>query len=486
MKKWFKENDLAKVVMLSILVTLVLTWIVPNGSIVGTEFTKLTDAAGKTVQAKLGIFELSVSGIYAVSFFLQQIIFVLAIGVFYGVISITNGYKKLVETCAKKIKGKEIPVVLIVSALIAAFVSFSSQTLAVLIIIPFIITVLLNAKLDKKTAFVATFGSIFVGLMGATYGSEGLYYFNYYLTNYAQAKVTAFDDTSVRFIILLVAYVIFNVFNVMHIKKVLADKKIDDTKEDTFAVEKTTAKTTKVWPMIVIIAIAAIFMILGYIRWEADFEIKAFANFHKKLMDINILKTIIGGSQNEMFAQSIPSLTAFGAFEIYTILPLLLVLAIVSIIVYRVSITEAINGALNGAKKMIKPVLLMVLAYTIFVLVYWSPIVPRLVTYVMKSDFNVFTSTIGAAISSLFVSDFGYVGYQLGTFLNTAYAADLDKIYVIFPAVYGFIQMIAPTSVLLLVGLAYTNVSYKDWMKHIWKFVLIMLVALLLIFALVA
>ena len=35
-------------------------------------------------------------------------------------------------------------------------------------------------KLDKITAFAVTFGSILIGTLGATYGGEGLYWFNYY------------------------------------------------------------------------------------------------------------------------------------------------------------------------------------------------------------------------------------------------------------------------------------------------------------------
>ena len=112
MKKLFKENDLVKVVTIAILVTLILTWIIPGGAFSGTTFTK-------TDLVRTGLSQLSLSVIYAVSFFLQQIVYVLLLGAFYGVISLTNGYKELVTRCAKFVKGKEIPVVLIVSGLIA-------------------------------------------------------------------------------------------------------------------------------------------------------------------------------------------------------------------------------------------------------------------------------------------------------------------------------------------------------------------------------
>ena len=94
------------------------------------------------------------------------------------------------------------------------------------------------------------------------------------------------------------------------------------------------------------------------------------------------------------------------------------------------------------------------------------------------------TASAGAAISSLFTADFGYIGYEFGKFIKAAYESDIHQIYVIFPAINGFVQMIAPTSVILLAGLSYTNLSYKEWIKYIWKFMLIFLVALLIIFML--
>ena len=219
MKKLFKENDLVKVVTIALLVTLILTWIIPGGSFSGATFTK-------TDLTRLGISQASLSVVYAVSFFLQQLVYVLILGAFYGVISLTNGYKELVTKCAKFVKGKEIPVVLIISGLIALFVSLSSQVFVAMLFIPFIITVLLRANLDKKTAFIATFGSIFVGMIGATYGTEGLYYFNYYM----QTKITT--EISMRFGVLAIVYILFSLFNIKHIKSVLASKKsIDESKQ---------------------------------------------------------------------------------------------------------------------------------------------------------------------------------------------------------------------------------------------------------------
>ena len=48
----------------------------------------------------------------------------------------------------------------------------------------------------------------------------------------------------------------------------------------------------------------------------------------------------------------------------------------------------------------------------------------------------------------------------------------------------GLVQIIAPTSALVMLGLSYLEIPYKKWFKHIWKFFVIMLIFAIAIFAL--
>ena len=469
MRKLFKENDLVKVVGLAILFTVVLTWVVKGGTFAMNETGKLAFMSSEDY-VRTGLTELTLSGVYAVSFFLQQMVFVLLLGAFYGILSLTNGYKRLVKECAKFVKGKEIPVVLCVSALVALFVSISSQIYISLIALPFIITVLLNANLDKKTAFVATFGSIFVGMIGATYGTEGLYFFNYYMGQ----DIT--KEVSIRFGVLALAYVAFTFINVLHIRNVLASKKtVNETKEDVFAVEEPTKKNAKIWPIATLLLVTFTFAVLGYIRWEEQFKIKTFTKFHKNLMEFKIGK-------KEIFAHLLGNVNALGTWEIYSILGVLLIVSIVAAIIYKLSIDDYIKGAADGIAKMIKPVVLMVLGYSVFVLIYWSPIVPKIVNDILTSKFEIFPTAISAAVTSFFTADFGYTGYTIGQYLTATYATKMKEVVLIFSTMHGFVQTFAPTSVILLLGLSYTKVSYKDWIAHIWKYLVTMLIALFIIF----
>ena len=152
-KSMFEKHDLLKIMLLVILVTIVLTWVIPYGYFSGTEFSSQG-------LAREGLSDILLSGVYSASFFLQQLLFVAFIGLFYGVVSKTSGYKAFVSGVAKKFKGKEKIFVLIASLFVTLLTTFLSQTFVVLIFVPFIINVASKLKLDKLTAFLATFGRI--------------------------------------------------------------------------------------------------------------------------------------------------------------------------------------------------------------------------------------------------------------------------------------------------------------------------------------
>ena len=51
----------------------------------------------------------------------------------------------------------------------------------------------------------------------------------------------------------------------------------------------------------------------------------------------------------------------------------------------------------------------------------------------------------------------------------------------IFQSIYGLVMLVAPTSVMLMAGLAYMEVPYTKWLKFIWKVLLQILIAVIII-----
>ena len=251
--------------------------------------------------------------------------------------------------------------------------------------------------------------------------------------------------------------------------------KANDVKEDKFAVDESSKKKTKVWPIITLLAITFVFALLGYVKWEENFGIKVFNNFHTWLTGLTIGK-------HTVVSYVLGKVTALGTWEIISMVFVLFAVTIISAVIYKLSIDEVIDGAIDGVTKMVKPVIVMALAYSIFVIIYWSPIVPTMIHGLLKAKFSVLPTALSAFISSVFTPDFGYTGYTIGQSMAAAYTKNVGDVLVIYPVMHGFVQMLAPTSVILLAGLSYSNVSYKDWIKYIWKFAVVLLVALLIIF----
>lgn len=87
-------------------------------------------------------------------------------------------------------------------------------------------------KLDKMTILATTFGSILVGIMGATYGTDGVNALNIYL-GYNMEYPNVMPALLVRAGILAIGLVLFNFFTIAHMSK--ADKNAESI--DLFEVE---------------------------------------------------------------------------------------------------------------------------------------------------------------------------------------------------------------------------------------------------------
>ena len=67
-----------------------------------------------------------------------------------------------------------------------------------------------------------------------------------------------------------------------------------------------------------------------------------------------------------------------------------------------------------------------------------------------------------------------------GSTVNLRFLATL-----IIQTLYGLVMLIAPTSVLLITGLAYYKISYKEWFKNVWKLLLQILIVIVIIIIIV-
>ena len=479
MKKLFKEHDLAKLVLGMLILVVVLTWIIPNGSFgTGAAFTS------GTIQ-RIGLVHIFYGITYALQNYSIQVVFILFVGIFYGVVSKTDGYKRLVERLAKFGKGKEVVFAIVIAFVTAVLTSILTTSYVLLLFMPFLMHILRKMNFNKLSAFVCTVGAMLVGVLGATYGTEGALSLITYL-GYGGSDVTIQTELLVRFGILLLAFILYSFFLVNYLKKDAKKDKKEETKEnDILVLGEVKNKKAKIWPIASILIITFILAILGFVDWYGNFKIEIFNTFHDWFMNLAIgdfkIFNAIAGENLEALGYDLA--TAFGTWYLFNYTVVIAIVTLFIGLFSNMKFNEFLSNVGEGFKSVIKPLALMTLAYTVFVFLYWSPIMPTIVN-AFGTAFNPFIATIQAFIGSIFNTDLGYLGYSLSYYIGSFTGKEGSVMYLIYTTIYGLVMFITPISMFLIFGLSYLDVPYKKWISYIWKFVIAMLIILLLIFAL--
>lgn len=574
MKKFFEKHSLGKSLGILFILSLILTWIIPAGSFNGSEYVE-------TGLVRLGLTDFGNLVYYMLAMSIDKILYLLVLGAFYGILTKIPAYQQLVEKIAKGLKGKEVIFTVLISVFVAVLTSMSTMSLAVLLFVPFIINIILKMKLDKITAFVVTFGSMLVGSLGATFGSDGLTWFNYYITQQSAFNLLEVDMLY-RVLILVVALLLFNFFTVIHVKKVLKDK-VDESKEDLFEVETTKEKTRSL-PLIIILAILAVITILGIIDWYGYFGIEVFNKFYEWLTTLTIGKdfTLIYYLLGSSLAPFGNQAETYPSWNMYSLIAVLVIFAIILIIVYKFNFSKIYDAVLSGLKKMGLVAFAVFCSYAVYITFYFSPMMATITSKLMPiegkpeinidyngsgmaffnidtdgdlkadenkinqdtdkdgkcdlncdsdgdgypdkyldfdgngeigesdeelletftsasilnydtdqdgyadvnvdTDYNIGSNILSAFITSIFHSDLMYTGYSLSGYMISGFSAYLNIVVLIYLTMFGFVAFLAPTSILLVAGLTYTKVEYKNWLKYIWKFAVGMLLCLVVIY----
>ena len=94
---------------------------------------------------------------------------------------------------------------------------------------------------------------------------------------------------------------------------------------------------------------------------------------------------------------------------------------------------------------------------------------------------------VAALLASVFNVDLIYVSQNVLPYIETVITNTelYPLIGVIFQSIYGLVCLVAPTSFILMGTLCYLNVSYKQWLKHIWKLFLALLAVLAVVFLII-
>lgn len=218
-----KKHNALKVVLISLLVVLVLSWIFPAAYFSGEYIDQ-------------GRIQMGLADVYnyiaiALQNFGHYSLYIIFVGCFYGVLYKIPAYRAFLDKVVEKVNSKVFIVITVI--LFALGVSVAGLQVAFAIFIPLVVSLILLMGYDKIVAALVVVGSLAAGLIGSTYayGNNGFILY--------QLGLEPGYQVWVRFIILLVAVVIliFNIFMYIHSKqqkKVVVEgpKKADALKEE--------------------------------------------------------------------------------------------------------------------------------------------------------------------------------------------------------------------------------------------------------------
>ena len=455
-----KKNNIFKVVCVTLLIAVILTWILPS-----TYYgTSLVDNG----RLQIGIVDLFNYITAIVSYFGYVPLYILAVGGFYGVLYQTNGYRNLLDKVVNTYKGNEWIFLTIVMIVFSVITSVCGLSLGLFFLFPFIITVILLMGYSKTTALLATVGSVCIGFLGTTYSiTETAAIHN-------ALKLSASADIVTKLVLLVVGLVILIVNVLVYAKK----HKIDEPRKG-FLYPETKNPNTKTWPIILVFDLTLLVMILASISWSGVFEITFFDDLLKSLNKVTI-------SDFPIFTKLMGNITSFGNWQMTDLINLVLVATVFVSVLGKVKFNDMLNGFGAGAKAVLRPAFVTSLIYLLIFVAAYHPYVLTITEPILSltKSFNVVTMSGAALISHLFNVELYYsanslMPYIVGTFTDTGV---YGVIAIIWQATYGLAMLFVPTSAMLVLGLSYLNVSYFRWLKAIWKIVLELLVVLLAIF----
>lgn len=482
-----KKHNLLKVVIITIVVAALLTWILPTNYY--NNYGVLVSDEGRI---QMGLFDLFQYIPMLLANFGDTAIYILVIGGFYGILYHIDAYRKLLDTIVKKFKHNEWIFLVTVMVLFAIMSSMAGMYLALLFLFPFVISIVLLMGYDKMTAAFTTLGSVVVGLIGTMFSYSNVEGIENVLT-YLGASSFASSEIVLKIIILVLglALLIFNVLSYAkkhHNKsKILVDLKAELASDQSseissvYVPEPVDKKAkSRVWPIVVILDIILIITILSMLSWATVFGQTFFADALKSIQTFELFGFPIFG---KLLGSSV---IAFGEWGLIQLSVLLLVFSVILAFIYGFSINDYFGQFVKGVKRAAKPAFYALIVYVILVIFNNHPVLITIIKPILEltKGFNVATMSIVSFLTSVVDTDLYYEGSNILVYICTQHITDstlFPIIAVVWQAMHGLVLLIAPTSAILLATLSYLNISYGKWLKRIIVFFIELLVVLLIV-----
>lgn len=451
------KNSILKVLGIMFLLFVIISWIIPAGYFNNGEYV------GTTIMP-IGLFDIVIYPFMTLtsSVFILMALDVLLIGALYGVLNKTGFYQTLLDKLVKKFKGSEKTVLVVTTILFTVLSALTGLNLVLVIFVPMFATLLMLLGYSKVTSMLATIGGILVGNVASLYGSNIAGYITY-----LESSIN--DKIIIKLILFIISLVSLIAFTVISSNK---KEKVKDIK-----LYNKTNKKVKVSKGVTVLALMFILLVISMYNWTTTLNVDLFDKMHDAIVGFKL-------GNFPLFGYLIGSLPAFGHWTNYDLGFTLIVVIFIIGKLYKLSFKEIIDASIDGIKEMLPVALMVVVANILFLLMnvnsngytFYNTMISKTVgSSIAYLPFGLIT-----AIGSLLYNDFPYL-------LSTLYGAvaplnsQYNIVFMMTQTIHGLVQLIVPTSVVLVIGLTYFDIPYTKWLKEIWKLLLILLVISIII-----
>ncbi|RCW40657.1 MULTISPECIES: YfcC family protein [unclassified Halanaerobium] len=449
MKK-FKMPTAYTILFIIIIIVAMLTWVVPAGEYQKEAGKPVPGTYHQTDRNPQGIFDILKAPIDGFYDAVDVALFVLVIGGFLGVTMKSGAIDAGIAAVTKALKGKEIwmiPVLMTLFGIGGSTYGMAEETIA---FYPLVIPIFIAAGYDAITAVSVILLGAGVGVLGSTVNpfATGI------ATNFAQISLGR--GIGLRLAILVLGELIAIFYTMRYAKKVKNDpskslvySQREENKEHFLGKKEDEfpefTKRRKI--IIAVFALTFLVMIFGVIPFE-DLGITAvptlwwwFGELSTLFMTSAIIIGLIAGMSEKKIVNSFVS----GASDLISVALIVAISRGITIIMNNGNISGTV---LNYGENLLSN--LGSVSFTILAYLFYIPL-----SFLIPS-------TSGLATLSMPILA------PLGDFANVS----RNIVVTAYQSASGIVNLITPTSAVVMGGLAIAKVNYGKWIKYVWKLLL--------------
>lgn len=486
-KRGFRIPSSYTVLFIIIAIMAVFTWFIPAGAYETAKDGGVISGTYKTVASNpQGFFDILMApvrgmlGVEGTDGAIQVSFFILMVGGFLGVVNKTGALDTGIASVVRKNKGREKMLIAILIPLFALGGSTYGMGEETMAFYPLLIPVMIAVGFDSIVAVAIILIGSQIGCLAST--------INPFATGVAAdaAGVSIADGMIWRIIqwFILVGMSIWFVYNYASkiekdpSKSLVADKA--EEHKEFFQLQNSGEELSKRQRnVLTIFTLTFVIMILSLIPWE-DFGIKLFTNINTWLTTMPILGGAIGKTMG-----------AFGTWYFPEITMLFIMMGVLVAIVYRMSEDDFLSSFLTGAGEFLGVAIICAIARGIQVIMNGGMITATILHWgetglsgLSSQVFIILAYIFYLPMSFLIPSTSGLAGATMGIMAPLGQFSNVPAHLVItaFQSASGILNMISPTSAIVMGALALGRVDLGTWWKFIGKFiVMVMLVSVLLL-----